>query len=324
LPRFALGEAPPAQGPKTPEMPTMLAEITLVAAAWVGIAAAAVFVATLAFTLVRRRLTAALILIALVGLAAWVAQIWSTHTRDGERHALESRLGMLQAAAWATGSPLACLEAADDADLATACEHALFASPQAVAAAASFTSAQVAWLRDARAFARADPSFEPIVRPLRAALEQDRFGFVAQALKDRYGCTAKACALLALFGEASTVRANLREDALAKRIATHKEAWQAGPTPERTPAVADAATPRNAAAPRYAPLPPNFTLPSADSIPPVSIMTPEPGPATTGSAPQPAARPAAPAAAGPTLAAPQAARPAPAAPPMQLGPASRP
>lgn len=318
-------------------MPSTLAEITLLAVTWVGVAAAAVFVTTLAVMLMRRRLTAALIMIALVGVASGIAYLWIAYSQEGERRALESRLLALQAAAWAPASPLACLEAADELDLAAACEDALFANPQTVAAAVAFTSARVAWLRDARAFARDDSSFEATIRPLQAALAQDRFGFVAQTLKDHYGCTAEACALLALFGEASTLRANLREDPLSKRIAMHKNAWLAEPEP--TPAARNPATTASGDAPRqsrYPPLPPDFTLPSADSIPPISIMTPEPG-STTGTtqqpaaqtAPQPASRPAAPAF-GPTLASPQSPRPsatapAPApAPPMQLGPADRP
>jgi hypothetical protein len=299
-------------------MPTSFAEITLAAAAWVGIAAAAVLVATLAVTLVRRRLVAALTLIALLGIAAWAVQISTNFTRDGERRALESRLLALESVTWTPSSPLSCLGAAADKTLETACEHALFASPEIVAAATSLTSARVAWLQDARPFLQGRPSLEAAARDIRAAIEQDRYGFAAHALKQRYGCTAEACAMLSLLRDGAQVRANLRDDTFAKKIASHSVAWHAAPPSEPAPSVAAAS------GPKYAPLPSSFMLPSPDSIPPISIMTPEPGPATTGSTPQPAApRPTAaqpPASLAPP--APHNGRPA-APPPMQLAPVDR-
>lgn len=312
--------------PEDGVMPASFVELTLTAAAWVGIAAAAVLVAALAVALMRKRLVAALTLVALLGFGAFATQSWESYRRDGERRALQSRLLAIETAAWNAGSPLSCLGVAEPR-LTEACERALFASPQSVAAALSFTAARIGWLEEADALLRRDASFDAAASELRTAIEQDRYGVVAHVLQQRYGCSADVCAPLARLRNKERVRANLRDNAFAKRIEIHQADWEKAPPEEPAASVAAVSEPKGT------PLPPKYTLPSADSIPPVSIMNPEPGTGAGAAAPSASGLPAPPATTTGSRA-PALPPPAPAAgasrssraapPPLQIGPATRP
>src|SRR4051812_5883312 len=91
-----------------------------------------------------------------------------------EQQAIEARMFDLATRALAPGSALACLDAIAGDAVEDACEKALFASPEAAAAAVSYVAAQLsllAWAND-----RARPSR---TAQLRRAIEADRFGMVA-------------------------------------------------------------------------------------------------------------------------------------------------
>ena len=78
----------------------------------------------------------------------------------------------------------------------------MFASPEAVAAAVKYVTAQLALLDDGTAYAqRGDASYAAELAPLRTAIELDRFGLVAQVLKEREGCTVDRCDALTRFRE---------------------------------------------------------------------------------------------------------------------------
>jgi hypothetical protein len=301
-------------------MPTIIDDFTLTVALWIAVVAAALVVTASIVALVRQTLAGTLVFIAIVGFATWGVYALSATLRDAERRALESRLDTLEAATWATGSPLGCLGTVSGDAVDAACEHVLFANAGTVAAAASFTNARLALLRDASAFARGrEASFESRFGGLRAVLEQDRHGLVAYVLKQRYGCTADACELTRLLHDPAKVRANLREGTFARKLAEHHPSWTA-PEPVPPPPVAEGGV-------KHTPLPSTFILPSSDSIPPISIMDPEP--TITGTTPAPSG----PAAAAPPSSSPPAARaPRTANPnggtrppaPLQLGPSDRP
>jgi len=123
--------------------------------------------------------------------------------------------------------------------------------------------------------------------PLRHSLETDAYGFLAHALAVRDGCTSQNCKALDVLRDASRVRANLSGQTLDHYLDRYLTAWALqpdGPAP-----VADAATQNQ---PTYQPGAPgqhrmvNIDFPTAASIPPVSIMNPEPGakPAPAGAA----------------------------------------
>jgi uncharacterized membrane protein YciS (DUF1049 family) len=191
-----------------------------------------------------------------------------------ERRALEERSLALLARAVAPGSALSCLNELAGEAVETACEKAVFASPEAVSAAVNYITAELTLLLEADAYARrASPAFAAKFAPLRTALELDRFGIVAHVLEVR-GCTAEKCEAADGFNDASRVLTNLREHVFEDRVTQFTVVWNAPRPAADATAVAPAA-----------PLPlrpsaivsPKYDFPSSDSIPPVNIMVPEGG-----------------------------------------------
>jgi hypothetical protein len=221
-----------------------------------------------------------------------------------------------QAVATANLPALSCLDdLAGDAVLA-GCEKALFGSPDAAAAAVSYTAARIDRLTALGDAASADKSLTPDMKVLRKALEHDRYGLVAQVLVARDGCTQFDCATFRSLTDQQQVAANMDAHLYDMLVARYAPAWNA-------PAAAPAMPPSGALAglPTTMPTgkPTNAEFPSASSTPPVSIMNPEPPTAATRQAP--AANAAAPAPRAPAATAAQAA--APAAPAAKKPPAPK-
>ncbi len=218
-------------------------------------------------------------------------------TRDmaEERRAYQARLADLDARTMAAGSPLACLDALAGDALDEACEKAVFANPESVAAAVSLMAARLSLLREGVALSAVDASYGPAVADLRRSIELDRFGFAAQALAAREQCTATSCDALSLLNRPDRVAANLKDRTFEIFVGRHVATWLS-----RSPAPAVASTPAQPGATGSIPTahaavtPPaassvNVEFPSAASIPPVSIMTNEPGLAQGGTDPDPKA-----------------------------------
>ena len=241
--------------------------------------------------------------------------------RADERRALDQRILEMSARAVVPGSPLGCLEPNLSGTIEAACEQAVFAGPETVAAAATYVGGSLALLADGVASGW-DINYDATLAALRRRLEIDRFGFVAQVLAGE-GCSAAKCEKFALFADPSRVSANLKARTFETLVARHSAGW---PQPAATAAPAAPAAPTEPVA--AAPAPPGpaagagsgINFPSAASIPPVSIMTNEPTEPTSqgGTPPAPAAaaakRPPAPVRPAPRAQAP------PAAPPIQIGP----
>ena len=216
----------------------------------------------------------------MVALAGWWGLDYFAH-RDilAARQALDTRAFELTARAVAPGSALACLDAIAGDVVADACEKALFASPEATAAAVSYVAAQLSLLASAGDHGRrAGPG--SAVTHLRHAIEADPFGIVAHILSFRDGCTPAQCSTFALLQDPSRVSANLAERVFEARLKNYAAAWPASggrPVASNAPPAA-APQPTAATGPR---VPNNLYFPSSSSIPPVNIMTAEPA------APQP-------------------------------------
>jgi hypothetical protein len=131
--------------------------------------------------------------------------------------------------------------------------------------------------------------------PLRRSLETDRFGFLAHVLALRDGCSSENCKALALLHDSSRVRANLSGATLDRYLDHYLAAWAQPPdvpVAEVTASSSAATGQPGVLGPRK--LAVDIDFPTAESIPPISIMNPEPkGPVA------PAAVPAAAAAADP-------------------------
>lgn len=195
--------------------------------------------------------------------------------RAAERRALDARASELATRALAPGSALACLDAIAGETVEDACERALFASPEATAAAVSYVAAQLALLNSAGAYAgRGGPN----TTQLRRAMELDRFGIVAHVLAARDGCTPDRCEAFASLQDTRRVSANLAERPFEARIRSYSASWPAATarpvaanTPSSSPSSPSPPLPGVAAK-----VPNNLYFPSASSIPPVNIMTAEP------------------------------------------------
>jgi hypothetical protein len=263
--------------------------------------------------------------LALFGIAAaWtLLDRLAERDRADERRALDQRILDMSARALAPGSLLGCLEPNLGEAIDAACEKAVFAGPETIAAATAHVAGSLSLLADAVANG-SDVYYDAALAALRRRLEIDRFGLVAQVLAGE-GCSAAKCEKFALFADPSRVSANLKARTFENLVARHSPGW---PQPASAAAPAGPAAAAPAPPVAAAPAPPGpaasvgsgINFPSAASIPPVSIMTNEPNePASqAGTAPAPAAaaqkRPP-----GPTRPVPRA-QAVPTAPPIQIGP----
>ena len=275
-------------------------------------ALAALFVVLLVLVLRRAgpgtvRLVWPIGVVAVTAVAAmFILERMAQNDRAAERRALEQRELNLTALALAPGSMFGCLDSAAGDAVESACEAAVFAEPQSVAAAVAYVTARLALLADGLDFARkTDPDFAERLFGVQRSIELDRFGIAAHVLASREGCTAERCAAFALLRDTSALKANLRVRAYNEYVARHAAAWnKETPATEKQPPVASAApeaSPSVASLPAQAekpnaPVPSRFDFPSAASIPPVSIMNAEP-PLPAAAAAANAAAPAADAAA---------------------------
>lgn len=249
---------------------------------WVVAAAAVAILFFAAFTVARvgwrlsttifARLAAIFVAITLV----WAfADRMAGRERAEERRALEARMTALTARAVMPGSPLACLDAIAAENVIEACEKALFANPETVAAALSYVGARLTLLADIAEFARAGGNPTQALAELRRSAERDRFGFVAQVLATGHNCTVENCPTLSLLSDPAWVSANLRERTFDVHVARYATSWASSKSSVVAPLVSDNAATSQASTGHASRS--NFTFPSATSIPPVSIMNNEPG-----------------------------------------------
>jgi hypothetical protein len=197
--------------------------------------------------------------------------------QNAERNALKLRAGQLTAQSLAPGSPLPCLDTLAGDSVQAACERAVFASPESVATAISYVAAQLSLLADMSAYAeQGGTHINDALVPLRSALEADPFGFLAYVLVVRNGCTSEHCAPFALLRNSSHVRTNIIAQTLSHYLDHYREVW-ARSAEEPVLGAAGTLPPgmaENDPAKRKVSV--DIDFPSAASIPPISIMNPEP------------------------------------------------
>jgi hypothetical protein len=248
------------------------------------------------------------LVLACILLAASVFERVLTRDVAAERRAIDARAAELAAHAIAPGSALTCLDAVS-MSVETACEKALFATPEAVAAAVAYVEARYSLFVASAALAARDPGYQPAVERLRRGLEEDRFGLVAQLFSMR-GCNPTDCADFAVLRDARRIVANMKGNVFAGHVAAHGLAWNpAGPSSAiaagsllPSPATARPSSgmppspPGSATAVTTAPSGgtgrPRYEYPSADTIPPISIMDPEVDPPGAETKTAPPKRPA--------------------------------
>ncbi len=117
---------------------------------------------------------------ALFGIPALVIIAWAAWTytdqsilsqRAAQRQALDARAAQLTASAMTPGSALTCLDAVAGEAVQASCERAIFASPEAVAAAAAYVEARLRLLADGLDYARrSDSGYQAALAGLRRAI----------------------------------------------------------------------------------------------------------------------------------------------------------
>ena len=167
---------------------------------------------------------------------------------------------------------LACLDGLAGESVEAACEKALFASADAVAAGVSYTAAQITRLAAFGNVAAANKVMTPELNALRRTIERDRYGLVAQVLKTREGCSLSApCPFFQSLTNSGQISSNMSENLYDGFVGRYTAAWNA------PPAAVSGAAPVAALGTVPPPgRPVSGDFPSAASIPPINIMSPEP------------------------------------------------
>jgi hypothetical protein len=294
---------------------------------WLTLGAAGFFGIIVFITLLRAEKSVAngaLTVIALLAIGIAVASTIRGVVPDARREPAEPHSSSRMSVAFPA---LSCIDdLAGDAVL-TACERALFGSPESAAAAVSYAASQIARLTALGEVAEANATISSEMQAVRRAVERDRFGLMAQALVARDRCTPSDCAAFRSLTDSHQIVSNMNERVYDGMITRYASSWNApaSATPVASPlAVLPPSVPTGK--------PTNAEFPTSTSIPPVSIMTPEPGtppaprpPAASSAAnvPLPPPRPTSTAAPAPTAAKKQpASKSARAAAPVQLAPAA--
>ena len=263
---------------RSPEFPT-----------WLTLAAAGFFALLVLITLLRAEKSVAngaLTVITLLAVGVAVAGNIRGFSPLGPSGPGEVRAPQL------VGASLPALSCIDDLagdTVLAACEKALFASPEAVAAAVSYAAAKISRLTAAGDVATANAAMTADLQALRHAVERDRYGLMAYVLLAREHCTPSDCTVFRSLTDRSQIEANMDQRVYEGLMLRYAPSWNAPP-----------ATMPMAALPPSGPTgkPTNADFPSAASTPPISIMTPEPGsapsrpPAPMASAPAPHPTPA--------------------------------
>jgi len=202
----------------------------------------------------------------------WALDHFTTRQLSARQQAFESRALELATRALLPGSALPCLDAIAGDVVERACEKAIFASPEATAAAVSYVAGQLSLLvSDNDLVGRTAPSLR--TTQLRRAIEADRFGIAAHVLAVSGGCAPDRCTALALLHDASRVTKNLAERPFDALVELYSAGWPAGgnrPATSNSPRAAAEATP-DAGSKSVS----NLYFPSSSSIPPINIMTTE-------------------------------------------------
>jgi hypothetical protein len=244
---------------------------------WLTLAASGFFGVIVLITLLRAEKSVAngaltVITLLAIGIAA-TATIGGFG--PGQSASLESRSAQPMNAALPA---LSCIDDLAGETVLAACEKVLFGSAESTAAALSYAASQITRLTAFGDVAAANASMTPELQMVRRAVEHDRYGLMAYVLAARDHCTPSDCAAFRAVTDRNQIVANMNERTYEGLIVRYAPSWN-------MPAAAPAPV---AALPPSMPLgkPTNADFPTAASTPPISIMAPEPGQATTTSTPR--------------------------------------
>jgi hypothetical protein len=238
---------------------------------WLTLAAAGFFAVIVLITLLRAEKSVAngaLTVITLLAVGIALAATMRGFGPGGTDAAADA------APTTAAGLPaLACVDDLAGDTVLTACEKAVFGSPEATAAALSYAARQITRLTAYGDVLTANKDMTPGLQALRRAVENDRYGLMAEVLVVRDHCTPSDCAAFKSLTDRGRVAANIEERTYNGMVARYSVLWNA-PAVTTPGAVAAIVPPLIPGVPTGRPT--NAEFPSASSTPAVSIMTPEP------------------------------------------------
>jgi hypothetical protein len=248
---------------------------------WLTLAAAGFFGIVVLITLLRAEKSVANGALSIITLLAIGIAVAATLRGYGPTRSDGS--GETRSAPQMSAAALPALSCIDDlaGDIVlSACEKALFGSPESAAAAVTYTASQIARLTALGDAAVANRNLTPELQALRHAVERDRYGLAAQVLVARDRCTPTQCPAFRALTDPHRIASNMEEHVYEGMIARYSPGWNA---PAAPPSVGPVAVMAPTTMPTGRPT--NAEFPTAASTPPVSIMTPEPT-ATTPAAPR--------------------------------------
>ncbi|GEC15916.1 hypothetical protein [Nitrobacter winogradskyi] len=245
---------------------------------WLTLAGAVFFAFIVFLTLIRAEKSVAngvLTIITLLAIGVAAAVALRAFEADGSR-SLDSKNS---SARFNVAIPaLSCIDGLAGEVVEGACEKALFGTPDAAAAAVSYAASEISRLRSFGAAAADGSVVAPELETLRRAIERDRYGLVAHVLVARDHCQPSDCAAFQSLTDHSRIAANMKEQLYENLVTRYASSWNA------PAAAAQAAAPDTPSVPALASEPAGnpttMDFPTAESIPPVSIMTPEPATGT--------------------------------------------
>jgi hypothetical protein len=245
---------------------------------WLTLAAAAFFAILVVLTLVRADKSVANVVLTVITLLA-IGVAAAATIRGGGSEAFASKNPSVPVNV--AMPALSCIDGLAGDVVEVACEKALFGTPDAVAAAVSYAASEISRLRS---FGEAAGSMPPELQALRRAIERDRYGLVAHVLVSRDHCQPTDCAAFQLLTDRNHIAANMEEGTYEKLVTHYASSWNA--QAETAKAAEAGMPPPLGSEPTGKPT--NAEFPSSASIPPVSIMTPEPPTGTATQSPPPA------------------------------------
>jgi hypothetical protein len=254
---------------------------------WLTVAAAGFFAVIVLITLLRAEKSVANGALTVITLLAVGVALAATTRGFGSGAGGAAEDGRAFPIATSSLPALACVDDLAGETVLTACEKAVFGSPESTAAALAYASRQISRLTSFGDVATANKNMTPEIEALRRAVEHDRYGLMAQVLVVRDHCTPSDCAAFKSLADRSRVASNIEERTYDGLVGRYSIGWNAAPAVAAIPPVA-ALIP---GVPTGRPT--NAEFPSAASTPPVSIMTPEPTTTSRTSAAEPSPRPTA-------------------------------
>lgn len=141
--------------------------------------------------------------------------------RNSERNATALRASALLAQTSQNGIA-SCIDGSKIRSLHEACEKILFSEPERTTAALALTRQRLGFISDIIAYPTTlDLPMRDQIENLRTMVEEDPFGFVAQTMAEKDGCTPDYCPPLNLLRDPSHVSENLKEKKFEVLLAKH-------------------------------------------------------------------------------------------------------